>query len=121
MAPQRIVSLCPSITKTLVAIGGFKRLVGAARYCVRPKGMLWGLLRIGGTKDPDIAQDHCTVLTFIGWTWSQGRMSAVHGAIILALEPVFATLFAAWLLHERLGPRGLPAAPSSWPASWFLS
>jgi drug/metabolite transporter (DMT)-like permease len=48
----------------------------------------------------------CTVLAFIGWTWSQGRMSAVHGAIILALEPVFAALFAAWLLHERLGPRG---------------
>ena len=48
----------------------------------------------------------CTVLGFIGWTWSQGRMSAVHGAIILALEPVFAALFAAWLLHERLGPRG---------------
>jgi drug/metabolite transporter (DMT)-like permease len=48
-----------------------------------------------------------TVVTFIGWTWSQGRMSAVHGAIILALEPVFAALFAAWLLHERLGPRGI--------------
>jgi drug/metabolite transporter (DMT)-like permease len=48
----------------------------------------------------------CTVLAFIGWTWSQGRMSAVHGAIILALEPVFAALFAAWLLHEQLGPRG---------------
>jgi drug/metabolite transporter (DMT)-like permease len=47
-----------------------------------------------------------TVLAFLGWTWSQGRMSAVHGAIILALEPVFAALFAAWLLHERLGPRG---------------
>ena len=34
-------------------------------------------------------------------------MSAVHGAILLALEPVFAALFAAWLLRERLGPRGI--------------
>jgi drug/metabolite transporter (DMT)-like permease len=34
-------------------------------------------------------------------------MSAVHGAIILALEPVFAALFAAWLLGERLGRRGV--------------
>jgi drug/metabolite transporter (DMT)-like permease len=33
-------------------------------------------------------------------------MTAVHGAIILALEPVFAALFAAWLLSERLGGRG---------------
>jgi drug/metabolite transporter (DMT)-like permease len=49
----------------------------------------------------------CTVLAFLGWTWAQGRMSAVHGAILLALEPVFAALFAAWLLGERLGPRGL--------------
>jgi drug/metabolite transporter (DMT)-like permease len=49
----------------------------------------------------------CTVLAFLAWTWAQGRMSAVHGAILLALEPVFAALFAAWLLRERLGPRGL--------------
>jgi drug/metabolite transporter (DMT)-like permease len=48
----------------------------------------------------------CTMLAFLGWTWAQGRMSAVHGAIILALEPVFAALFAAWFLHERLGGRG---------------
>jgi ABC-type Fe3+-hydroxamate transport system substrate-binding protein len=56
MAPRRIVSLCPSITETLVAIGGLRRLVAATRYCVRPKGMLWGLPRIGGTKDPDVAR-----------------------------------------------------------------
>src|SRR6476660_7512460 len=56
MAPRRVVSLCPSITETLVAIGGLKRLAAATRYCVRPKGMLWGLPRIGGTKDPDIAR-----------------------------------------------------------------
>jgi drug/metabolite transporter (DMT)-like permease len=48
-----------------------------------------------------------TVAAFIGWTWAQGRMSAVHGAIILALEPVAAALLAAWLLGERLGPRGI--------------
>jgi len=54
--PRRIVSLCPSITETLVAIGGLKRLAAATRYCVRPKGLLWGLPRIGGTKDPDIGR-----------------------------------------------------------------
>ena len=47
-----------------------------------------------------------TVVAFLGWTWAQGRMSAIHGAIILALEPVFAAIFAAWFLHERLGARG---------------
>jgi ABC-type Fe3+-hydroxamate transport system substrate-binding protein len=54
MAPGRLVSLCPSITETLVAIGGYPRLVGATRYCVRPKGMLWKVPKIGGTKNPDI-------------------------------------------------------------------
>jgi iron complex transport system substrate-binding protein len=56
VTPRRIVSLCPSITETLVAIGGLKRLVAATRYCVRPQGLLWGLPRIGGTKDPRISQ-----------------------------------------------------------------
>jgi ABC-type Fe3+-hydroxamate transport system substrate-binding protein len=54
MPPRRVVSLCPSITETLVAIGGLSRLAAATRYCVRPKGLLWGLPRIGGTKDPDV-------------------------------------------------------------------
>ena len=35
-----------------------------------------------------------TVLTFLLWTWGQARMSATHAAVIFALEPVFATLFA---------------------------
>jgi ABC-type Fe3+-hydroxamate transport system substrate-binding protein len=51
-----VVSLCPSITETVVAIGGLASLVGATRYCVRPKGILWGLPRIGGTKSPDIGR-----------------------------------------------------------------
>jgi ABC-type Fe3+-hydroxamate transport system substrate-binding protein len=54
--PARVVSLCPSITETLVAIGGLSRLVAATRYCVRPQGLLWGLPRIGGTKNPDLAR-----------------------------------------------------------------
>jgi ABC-type Fe3+-hydroxamate transport system substrate-binding protein len=56
MRPQRVVSLCPSITETIVAIGGLRRLVAATRFCVRPEGLLWGLPRIGGTKNPDVAR-----------------------------------------------------------------
>lgn len=56
MPPARVVSLCPSITETIVAIGGLKRLAGVTRYCTRPSGMLWGLPRVGGTKSPDIAR-----------------------------------------------------------------
>jgi ABC-type Fe3+-hydroxamate transport system substrate-binding protein len=56
MAPRRIVSLCPSITETLVAIGGLPQLVGATQYCVRPKRLLRGLARVGGTKSPDVSR-----------------------------------------------------------------
>jgi len=52
----------------------------------------------------------CTLAGFLGWTWSQGRMSAIHGAILLALEPVWATLLATWLLKEKLGARGISGA-----------
>jgi len=54
--PLRVVSLCPSITETLVSIGGLKSLAAVTRYCTRPKGLLWGLPRIGGTKSPDIGR-----------------------------------------------------------------
>ncbi len=56
MPAKRVVSLCPSITETIVAIGGLKSLAGVTRYCTRPSGMLWGLPRVGGTKSPDIAR-----------------------------------------------------------------
>ncbi|MDQ2870632.1 MAG: helical backbone metal receptor [Acidobacteriota bacterium] len=54
--PRRVISLCPSITETIVALGGLKQLVAATRFCVRPEGLLWGLPRIGGTKNPDLAR-----------------------------------------------------------------
>ncbi|MGE5277243.1 MAG: helical backbone metal receptor [Acidobacteriota bacterium] len=56
MPAQRVVSLCPSITETLVEIGALPRLAAATRYCTRPRGVLRGVPRIGGTKDPDIAK-----------------------------------------------------------------
>jgi ABC-type Fe3+-hydroxamate transport system substrate-binding protein len=54
VAAARIVSLCPSITETLAGLGALPRLVGVTRYCVRPKGLLASLVRVGGTKTPDL-------------------------------------------------------------------
>jgi drug/metabolite transporter (DMT)-like permease len=49
-----------------------------------------------------------TIGTFLLWAWGQARMSATHAAIILSLEPVFATLMAVALRGrgEWLGARG---------------
>lgn len=51
-----------------------------------------------------------TLGAFFGQTWAQRHMSATHAAIILALEAVVAAILAAWLLNERLRPRGLAGA-----------
>lgn len=50
---MRIVSLCPSITESLVALGLGGSLVGVTRYCVHPREALQGIARVGGTKNPD--------------------------------------------------------------------
>jgi len=47
-----------------------------------------------------------TVLTFSVQNWAQAKISATKAAIIFALEPVCAAIFAAAILSERLGIRG---------------
>lgn len=50
----RLLSLCPSITESLVALGAGGDLVGITRYCIHPAAALKGVLRVGGTKNPDL-------------------------------------------------------------------
>ena len=51
--PRRIVSLIPSITETLCALGLEDALVGVTAYCVEPPTVR-AKTRIGGEKDPDL-------------------------------------------------------------------
>ena len=53
-APQRIVSLVPSVTELLVQWGLAARLVGRTRYCIEPKWIRNTVPMVGGTKDPDL-------------------------------------------------------------------
>jgi ABC-type Fe3+-hydroxamate transport system substrate-binding protein len=53
--PRRIVSLVPSITETLCALGLADALVGVTAYCVAPRDVVRSKTRIGGEKDPDLA------------------------------------------------------------------
>jgi ABC-type Fe3+-hydroxamate transport system substrate-binding protein len=53
--PRRIVSLVPSITETLCALGLADALVGVTVYCVAPREIVRAKTRIGGEKDPDLA------------------------------------------------------------------
>jgi ABC-type Fe3+-hydroxamate transport system substrate-binding protein len=52
--PRRIVSLVPSWTETLFALGAGSRVVGATRFCVEPRDRIGAVPKIGGTKNPDL-------------------------------------------------------------------
>jgi len=54
--PERLVSLCPSLTETLVSLGLGERLVGRTKFCERPAHRIAAVPVVGGTKDPRIAR-----------------------------------------------------------------
>ena len=54
--PKKIVSLCPSITETLIDLGLTDALAGITRFCIHPESVVRDLTKVGGTKDPDLEQ-----------------------------------------------------------------
>jgi ABC-type Fe3+-hydroxamate transport system substrate-binding protein len=50
--PQRIVSLVPSLTETLFALGAGERVVGVTDYCTHPPEGVARVTKVGGTKNP---------------------------------------------------------------------
>ncbi len=52
LTPSRVVSLVPSLTETLFAIGAGESVVGITDWCIFPAGL--ALPRVGGTKNPHI-------------------------------------------------------------------
>jgi ABC-type Fe3+-hydroxamate transport system substrate-binding protein len=54
--PERVVSLVPSVTESLFDLNLGNRLVAVTDYCVYPPAGVARLPKIGGTKNPDVAQ-----------------------------------------------------------------
>ena len=54
MPPGRIVSLIPSITEILFAIGAGDRVVGCTIYCSQPPEGVATKVRVGGEKNPKL-------------------------------------------------------------------
>lgn len=86
--PQRIVSLLPSLTETVCALGACARLVGTDRYSNWPAAVQ-GLPKLGGLEDTQIervvALKPDLVLTAVS-SRANDRLSAL-GVPVLALEP----------------------------------
>jgi ABC-type hemin transport system substrate-binding protein len=54
VAPERIVSLVPSLTELVWWLGRREWLVGRTRFCTEPAGAIEGVPVVGGTKNPHI-------------------------------------------------------------------
>lgn len=53
--PARIISLVPSLTEALFALGLGDRVVGVTEWCVHPAEGVRDVAKVGGTKTPDRA------------------------------------------------------------------
>lgn len=85
--PRRIVSLVPSTTETLFALGLGDRVVGITRFCVHPARELADRVRVGGTKDLDL-----------------DRLEAVQPDLVIGnaeenSREIFAAVEARWPLY----------------------
>ena len=54
--PSRIVSLIPSITELLFALGLDERIVGVTIFCSEPRDRVARTAKVGREKDPDLAR-----------------------------------------------------------------
>ncbi len=87
-APQRIVSLLPSLTETVCALGACQRLVGVDRYSNYPASVQ-ALPQLGGGLDPNIEAivalrpDVVLMATSAG----AGERLRALGLTVVALEP----------------------------------
>ncbi|HLI80857.1 MAG TPA: helical backbone metal receptor [Candidatus Binataceae bacterium] len=52
--PRRIISLVPSWTETLFAMGLGEAVVGVTKFCIEPADGVASIAKIGGTKNPDL-------------------------------------------------------------------
>jgi ABC-type Fe3+-hydroxamate transport system substrate-binding protein len=52
--PDRIVSLVPSLTEALFAMGLADSVVARTAYCIEPRGLVETTATVGGTKNPEV-------------------------------------------------------------------
>ena len=86
--PQRIVSLLPSLTETVCALGQCPRLVGVDRYSNWPDS-IQALPRMGGGIDPNIERivtQKPDLVLLAGSTRGVERLQSL-GITVLRLEP----------------------------------
>lgn len=82
-APERVVSLVPSITESLFDLGFGQAVVGITDYCIHPAASLAGLPRLGGPRDPRVEQIIALHPELVIASWEENRrqdVEALEGA-----------------------------------------
>lgn len=87
--PRRVVSLVPSLTETLFAIGAGDAVVAATSFCIFPESGLARVPRVGGTKNPDLdaIRELAPDLVYVNVEENLRQ----HAEAIAEFAPVFAT------------------------------
>jgi hypothetical protein len=89
-APRRVVSLVPSLTESLFDLGLGSALVGITDYCIHPAEALVGLQRVGGTKNPRLADIQALQPDLVLANWEENTRPVVE-ALREAGVPVWVT------------------------------
>lgn len=101
---QRIISLCPAITETLLELGS-NSVVGRTKYCIFPQDLVEGIPAVGGTKTIDEAAIHSLKPTLIIAEKEENTREIVES--LAAHYPVFVcqveTVADAYRLIDTLG------------------
>lgn len=74
----RIVSLVPSLTELLVALGLAPWLVGRTGFCIHPADVLRSVPKIGGTKDVNLAKLRRLAPTHVLVNVDENRLETVY-------------------------------------------
>ena len=87
MTPRRVVSLVPSLTETLFALGAGDAVVGITDFCIFPPDL--EVPRVGGTKNPRIDEIRALApdLVYMNIEENLRRHAESTPAIATALNP----------------------------------
>jgi len=92
-APQRVVSLVPSLTESMFDLGLGEALVGITDYCTQPAKGVAGLPRLGGPKDARVLDILALQPDLVMANWEENSRQTVE-----ALE---AEGVAVWVTFPR--------------------
>jgi ABC-type Fe3+-hydroxamate transport system substrate-binding protein len=97
--PRRIVSLVPSTTELLCALGLADALVGVTVYCIEPRDVVRAKTRVGGEKNPDLSAIRALAPDLVVANLEENRREDV--------EALRAGGVAVWVTFPRTVAEGL--------------